>query len=117
LIGHASEMAEASHVDLKISLGSLPAYPQALEMAEMGLVPAGSHHNREFYGSRLVGAAGRDPLLLDLLSDAQTSGGLLIAVATTKAEMLEQQLAERNVPVYCIGEVVAGAGGHLVLED
>ena len=116
LIGHASEMAEASQVDLKISLHSLPAYPQALDMAEMGLVPAGSHRNREFYGSRLIGAEGGDPLLLDLLSDAQTSGGLLISVATDKAESLEANFVQRDVPVHCIGEVVAGAGGRLLLE-
>ena len=117
LIGHASEMAEASQVDLRISLKSLPAYPQALDMAEMGLVPAGSHRNREFYGSRLVGAEGCDPLLLDLLSDAQTSGGLLIAVAAEKAKLLEQQLIDRQVPVCCIGEVVAGSGGQLLLDN
>jgi selenide,water dikinase len=117
LIGHASEMAEASRVDLKISLQRLPVYPQALDMAEMGLVPAGSHRNREFYGSRLVGAEGRDPLLLDLLSDAQTSGGLLIAVAAEKADILEQQLGERHVPVFCIGKVVAGSGGQLLLDN
>jgi selenide,water dikinase len=117
LIGHASEMAEASRVDLKISLQRLPVYPHALDMAEMGLVPAGSHRNREFYGSRLVGAEGRDPLLLDLLSDAQTSGGLLIAVAAEKADILEQQLGERHVPVFCIGKVVAAGSGQLLLDS
>jgi len=117
LIGHGAEMAEASQVDLKISLQGLPAYPQALEMAGMGLVPAGSHRNREFYGSRLVGAEGRDPLLLDLLSDAQTSGGLLIAVAPENAETLEQQFVARNVPVHRIGEVIPGVGGRLFLDD
>ncbi len=116
LIGHAAEMAEASQVDLKISLQGLPAYPQALDMAEMGLVPAGSHRNREFYGSRLAGSENCDPLLLDLLSDAQTSGGLLIAVAAEKAELLEHDFVQRDVPVHCIGEVVAGRGGQLLLE-
>ena len=116
LIGHAAEMAEASQVDLRLSLQKLPAYPQALDMAEMGLVPAGSHRNRDFYSSRLVGGEKCDPLLLDLLSDAQTSGGLLIAVPAEKAESLEQQFVDRQVPVYPIGEVVAGSGGHLLLD-
>jgi selenide,water dikinase len=116
LIGHAAEMAEASQVDLKLSLQKLPAYPQALAMAEMGLVPAGSHRNRDFYSPRLVGSEKCDPLLLDLLSDAQTSGGLLIAVTAEKAEALEQQFIDRQVPVHPIGEVVAGSGGHLLLE-
>ncbi len=116
LIGHAAEMAEASRVDLRISLQSLPVYPQALDMAEMGLVPAGSHRNREFYGPRLVGAENCDALLLDLLSDAQTSGGLLIAVAAEKAATLEQQFVERGVPVHCIGEVAGAGCGQLYLD-
>ncbi len=116
LIGHASEMAQASGVGLKIFINDLPSYPQALEMAEMGLVPAGSHRNRDFYSPCLDGHESCDPLLLDLLSDAQTSGGLLIAVAKEKAEALEQQLTEHAVPVYRVGEVIAGCSGRLLLE-
>ncbi|MCD6582384.1 MAG: selenide, water dikinase SelD [Desulfuromusa sp.] len=116
LIGHASEMAQASCVGLKIFINDLPAYPQALDMAEMGLVPAGSHRNRDYYFPCLDGHERCDPLLLDLLSDAQTSGGLLIAVAKEKAEILEQQLTEHTVPVYRIGEVIAGSSGRLLLE-
>ncbi|MCK5913386.1 MAG: selenide, water dikinase SelD, partial [Desulfuromusa sp.] len=116
LIGHAAEMAQASQVGFKIFIPDLPAYPQALEMAEMGLVPVGSHRNREFYSHFLHGHENCDPLSLDLLSDPQTSGGLLIAVAKEKAEILEQQLTEHAVPVYRVGEVIASTGGRLFLE-
>lgn len=116
LIGHASEMAEASRVGIKMFINNLPAYPHALEMAEMGLVPAGSHRNRDFYFHRLDGHERCDPLYLDLLSDAQTSGGLLIAVAKEKAELLEQRLTERAVPVHFVGEVIPGLSGRLLLE-
>jgi len=116
LIGHASEMAEASGVSLKIFINDLPKYPQALEMAEMGLVPAGSHRNREFYFPHLEGHENCDPLSLDLLSDAQTSGGLLISVAKEKAELLEQRLTDRAVPVHRVGEVISGSSGRLLLQ-
>ena len=116
LIGHASEMAQASGVGLKIFINDLPAYPQALEMAEMGLVPAGSHRNRDFYSPCLDGHERCDPLYLDLLSDAQTSGGLLIAVAKEKAELLEQRLVDQYVPVHRVGEVISGSSGRLLLE-
>jgi len=116
LIGHASEMAQASRVGLKIFINDLPTYPQALEMAEMGLVPAGSHRNRDFYFPWLDGHERCDPLSLDLLSDAQTSGGLLIAVAREKTELLEQRLIEQAVPVHLIGEVISGSSGRLLLE-
>ena len=116
LIGHASEMADASGVRLKIFINELPAYSQALDMAEMGLVPAGSHRNRDFYSSHLDGHENCDPLLLDLLSDAQTSGGLLISVAQDKVDEFEQQLMAASLPVYRVGEVISGAGGRLLLR-
>ena len=116
LLGHAAELAQASRVGIKIAVTDLPAYPQALAMAEMGLVPVGSHRNRDFYSPRLDGHENCDPLYLDLLSDPQTSGGLLIAVAKEKAEILEQRLTERAVPAYRIGEVIAGPSGRLLLE-
>ncbi len=116
LIAMGSEMAEASGVRLKIYINDLPAYPQALEMAEMGLVPAGSHRNRDFYSPCLDGHENCDPLYLDLLSDAQTSGGLLIAVGKEKVDVFEQQLTAAALPVYRVGEVISGSSGRLLLE-
>ncbi len=116
LLGHASEMAEASRVGLRIFLADLPVYPRALEMAEMGLLPVGSHRNREFYYPRLRGHENCDPLYLDLISDPQTSGGLLIAVAKEKAELLAQRLTDGAVPAVRVGEVIPGPSGTLKLE-
>lgn len=115
LVGHAVEMATASNVGLRVFLADLPVYPRALEMAEMGLVPAGSHRNRDYYFPRVAGVEQQDPLLLDLFSDAQTSGGLLIAVSTARAEQLEKELSDRRLPVFRVGEVIAGPPGRIVL--
>ena len=117
LIGHASEMAEASRIAIRLKVADLPLYPRALEMAEMGLVPVGSHRNREFYSSRLINSHGCEPLQLDILSDPQTSGGLLIAVAPEKAEQLENQLLNSGVPVFRVGDVLPGPCGKLQLES
>lgn len=115
LIGHAAEMAEASRVGIKLFISDLPVYPQALEMAEMGLVPVGSHRNRDFYSPRLIGHEKCDQIYLDLLSDPQTSGGLLLSVTRKKAELLEQQLTASGVGAYLVGEVVSGSCGQLLL--
>ena len=115
LVGHAVEMAEASQVGIRIFLERLPVYPRALDMAEMGLVPAGSHRNRNYYFPCVDGTEQRDPLLLDLFSDAQTSGGLLIAVAAERAELLEAELHKRHLPRFRIGEVIAASSGRIVL--
>lgn len=116
LVGHASEMADASRVGMRLYSDRLPVYPQALDMAEMGLVPVGSHRNKDFYFSRLDGAEQCDPLKLDLLSDPQTSGGLLIAVPAQKTEQFEIRLTDNHVPVFRIGEIVSGPAGRVVLE-
>lgn len=105
LIGHGCELAEASGVGLRIDLNALPLYPQAQDMAAIGLVPVGAHRNKKHYARQLLGAERSDPILLDLLCDPQTSGGLLIAVSAERSELLEQELRQRSVPVYRIGEV------------
>ncbi len=113
LLGHATELAAASQVGLKIYLDRLPHYAQALDMASMGLVPLGAHRNREYYGTRMDGQEGCDPLLIDLFCDPQTSGGLLIAIAPERAENLEAEFAARGVKAPCIGEVTADSPGRV----
>lgn len=115
LAGHASEMADASQVGMRLTVESLPVYARAVEMAEMGLVPVGSHRNKDFYFSRLVNPQDCDPVKLDLLSDPQTSGGLLIAIAEEKAELLEKEFRQRDVPVHRVGEVTDGPVGRIEL--
>jgi selenide, water dikinase len=115
LVGHASEMADASQVGMKISLNQLPVYSQSVEMAEMGLVPVGSHRNKDYYFPRLANSESCDPIQLDLLSDPQTSGGLLISVPQGRAEHLEQELNSRAVPVCPIGELIDGPVGMITL--
>ncbi len=115
LVGHASEMATASGVAMNISVSDLPLYPRAREMAELGLVPVGAHRNRKFYFSRVHGQDGCDPVVLDILSDPQTSGGLLIAVSPERTDMLSEALAQRGIPAFLVGEVVDGEPGDILL--
>lgn len=115
LVGHGVELAEASGVSLRIDMKSLPAYPQAAEMAEIGLVPEGSYRNRDFYFSQVDGQKRCEQFHLDLLSDPQTSGGLLIAVAPEKVGQLLKRLAGEQVPAYQVGEVISGLAGRLQL--
>lgn len=115
LVGHAIELAEASDVGVRIEMQSLPAYPHAAEMAEIGLLPEGAYRNRDFYFSRVDGQQGCEQFHLDLLSDPQTSGGLLIAVAPEKQKRLLQRLKEKQVPAYRVGEVIAEPRGRLQL--
>ncbi len=70
-------MAKASKAELTIYASRVPVLAWAREYAGMGLVPAGSHANRRFCENHLTLDPGVDQITADLLSDAQTSGGLV----------------------------------------
>jgi len=108
LLGHALEMAQASKVGLRIYAHHVPILPEAMTFASMGMIPAGSHLNQKFCSRHVDVAPGLDPLLLDLLADAQTSGGLLISVPEKRANLLVQKLLDRKAPAASmIGEVLS----------
>ena len=105
LIGHAAQLADASGVSLRLAPSAGWFLPRALELAAAGVVPAGLHKNREFYGAAVGGAA--LPAAIDLgLYDPQTSGGLLVAAPARRAAALVAALKRRRVWVAEIGEVV-----------
>ena len=81
LCGHALEMALASGVTVELHAEALPLMSHALEYARDGLIPAGSHLNRKYWACSSLVDPGVDEALASLAFDAQTSGGLLLAVA------------------------------------
>ncbi len=106
LLGHTLEVARASGMELRIMSREVPVLPEAVEFAGMGLVPEGTHANRNFCGRSLRVDERVDPVLLDLLADAQTSGGLLIA--TSQGEELLRALHRKGVAEARIIGTVAG---------
>lgn len=79
LLGHCREMAEAGGVTLELYPKETAFLREAMAYARMGLVPAGAYRNREFAGEYLD-AGNVEEVYLDMLSDPQTSGGLLLSV-------------------------------------
>lgn len=114
LLGHCLEMARASNVGIRINAPKVPFIPEAKTFAAMGLVPGGGYANRKFCANHLEIDPSVDPLLLDIMSDPQTSGGLLISVPQDKAPSLVQELLEKNTPsASIIGEVVGNSPGTI----
>ena len=108
LLGHALEMAKASKVGMCIYADKVPIISEAITFASMGMVPIGSHLNQKFCSHHLDIDSKIDPILIDLLGDAQTSGGLLISVPASRCNDLIQKLLERNTPVAdVVGEVLS----------
>lgn len=116
LLGHALEMATASHCGMAILASQVPLISQALEYAQMGLVPGGTHANRNFCSHSVQANPNIPSFILDILSDAQTSGGLLISVAQDRASALLQQLNEKGLgQASLIGEVIEDLSGSITV--
>ena len=110
LLGHALEMAQGSGLAAEIDTAQIVFLPEALELARMGVLPAGLYRNRSF-AEASVEAGGVELAVQDLLYDPQTAGGLLIAVNPDDADALQKEL-EKNVPcAQRIGRLRAYTGG------
>jgi selenide,water dikinase len=103
LLGHASQMAEASGVSFRLEPVSGWFLPRTLELAAAGAKPGGLERNREFFARGVDHGSIGEPML-DALYDPQTSGGLLIAVPKRRLSALLGALRKRRV-----WSVVAGA--------
>jgi selenide,water dikinase len=98
LLGHALEMAAASKVKITIFAQNVPLLPEVLDSVRTGLVPEGSFSNRNFCAHLIRQPGPIDPILLDILADAQTSGGLLISLPEHQASALLDDLKTGGVP-------------------
>jgi selenide,water dikinase len=107
LVGHASNVAEASDVTLRFELSSLPLQTGALDLARHGVLSDGTKRGKAALGDVVLAGPGSDDALVNICFDAETSGGLLIVVDPAKAADLEAALAARSVSVHAVGEAVA----------
>ncbi len=113
LVGHAFEMADAAGVTVEIDAASVPLLDRALELADDGFLTRAHKGTLAHLGDRLI-ATGVDSVLVNVLCDAQTSGGLLICVAPERTDDLIASLKKHDAPACAvIGEVTTG-GPHAV---
>jgi len=116
-LGHLAEMVSGSGCGVRVKADSVPVYPEALEYAAMGLVPAGAYRNRDFRLFMVDFALTVNRILQDVLFDPQTSGGLLICVAPEKAEDLLNALKAKGVQdAAIVGEVIAEPKERIEVE-
>jgi selenide,water dikinase len=109
LLGHLSEMLEASGVGAVVRRREVPVWERAVPLAAAGCYPGGLKNNREYLEGRVIsdGVTGDDLLPL---YDPQTSGGLLVAVPEEQAEKFARSLEEHGTSGAVVGEVVQGSG-------
>ena len=109
LLGHLSEMLEASGVGAVVRRGEVPVWERAVPLAAEGCYPGGLKSNREYLEDRVV-PDGIDPDDLLPLYDPQTSGGLLVALPAERTPAFLRSLGEHGASGAMVGEVVEGSG-------
>ena len=117
LMGHSCEMAQGSGCTLHLQTGKIPYHPEALEMADMGLIPAGAYRNRDFaeHAAEVRGEVPR--AVQDILYDPQTSGGLLIAVDERDGEALLRTMKSAVPGAAAIGYVTEAEKKAIIIEE
>lgn len=103
--GHLIEMAAASGVQVELYVEDVPLLGPAAELAGMGLLPEGSLANRNHCSREIFIADGVDSVRRDLVFDAQTSGGLVLAVPADLVEEARTMLREFGELDAVIGRV------------
>jgi selenide, water dikinase len=110
LLGHAREMSSASGVSLRIDSSQVPLMPRVLELIESGIIPGGTKDNAALHSAFTTFASGVPSALRMALSDAQTSGGLLISLPPDGLSTFERELRGSQALCVPIGEVRSGEG-------
>jgi len=115
LLGHLHEMTRAAQVKARIRLSEVPILEEAWALAREGVIPGGTDRNR----TALEGAVTWDGVGEDgrvLLCDAQTSGGLLMAVPADRLDRLLHALRGGGVPVAAVvGEITGPGRGEITV--
>jgi selenide,water dikinase len=116
LLGHLHELAEASGVGARIYLDRIPLLDETWELAEQGSIPGGTRNNYH-YAMEFTSWGDDIPTVAQIiLCDAQTSGGLLIAVPADRTGRLLHALQVAGVSqAGAVGEIVAAPSGDIVV--
>ena len=103
--GHLLEMATASDCSIALDVGAVPLMDQALDLARIGLLPLGSHANRHFCHKTVEASPNLDPVLVVLMYDSPTSGGMILGVPPEQAQEVRDWLTAQGEMAARIGVV------------
>jgi len=118
LLGHLKAMLAASGAGARLWAGAVPLLPAVRELAAAGHVPGGTRRNLEAVAGITIFDEALEPLDRLVLADAQTSGGLLIAVRPGAGPGLLEGLRREGTPVAVrVGVVTGGPGARIVVHE
>ena len=115
LLGHLRSLARASGLSARVRVADVPLLEGARTLVSEGHVPGGTRRNLEDLAQDVTFASSVEPELRTLVADAQTSGGLLLAVAPDKLDELLAALAGSSPVAAVIGTLEEGEAGRVVV--
>ncbi len=111
LLGHLLEVCRGANVSAQLTMSHIPLLPDVQQLAEAGFITGASARNWDAYGHDVVLAEGISPVQQALLSDPQTSGGLLVSCSADAVEdVLALFKADNFFDAAVIGDIVAKSG-------
>lgn len=117
LLGHLRNVVAASNVSARVFLDRVPVLQPAWEYVRAGISPGGTHANHRFLNEFVTYAADISKEDQLILCDAQTSGGLLVAVAPDQSEEMLEALRTAGVPIAAeIGRIESAPPGRIFVE-
>ena len=108
LIGHLSEVLNASKCQARLYSSRVPYFDEAIRLAERDIAPGGTLANLKIYNPLIEWSKGVTDSEQVMMNDAQTSGGLLIFVPQERKDKLVGALQKENILAAHIGDVLAG---------
>ncbi len=115
LLGHLSEMTRGSKVQAEIRYDDVPVLPGVEELVDQNVVPAGTRNNLEYTAPWTHYAGNITQKQKLILNDAQTSGGLLIAIAEEESQALQKALSANKVENRIIGKITRQGEGEIFI--
>lgn len=116
LAGHALKMARASDVTIELYMKNVPLLDGTYSLAEQGCIPGAAFRNLDYTEGDTLPADGLDYTLKMIAHDAQTSGGLLMAVAPERSDKMLRDLHSSGHPeAAVIGKAVRRREASLIL--
>lgn len=115
LLGHLKEMIAGENFSVTIDSKALPLFPGIEEYSSLGILPAGLYRNRDFVGKLAIINSDVPRHLSDVISDPQTSGGLLIAVPFSQGVQLISEMHNSGIThASIIAKVEANSNGPTI---
>ena len=117
LMGHLSEMALRSGVDVELNWDKLPWLQSVLDYASQSILPGAIERNKESCGHAVVAGPNITEEMVDICFDPQTSGGLLIAIDSEKARIFLERLHDSGlIHAVIIGTVKSEGTGKIIVQ-